>query len=103
MKEADSKLDTSQSEQQQQISDISKLNMTELKTYLRQFEDELTFNNLKREHVVQLCKLLNLPTVGPLSFLRFQLRLKGDILQSDDQVNNFLTFVFFFKLMKAYL
>jgi len=86
MKEADSKLDTSQSEQQQQISDISKLNMTELKTYLRQFEDELTFNNLKREHVVQLCKLLNLPTVGPLSFLRFQLRLKGDILQSDDQV-----------------
>lgn len=64
--------------------EIRKLEMTELKEYLRQFGDELTFDKLGRSTIIQLCRLLSLPSVGPISFLRFQLRMKSKALKNDD-------------------
>ena len=66
--------------------ELKYLNLNDLKSYLRDFEDELTLDKLSRNHILQLCKLLSLPSVGPLSFLRFQLRLKAKLIKDDDKV-----------------
>lgn len=52
------------------------------------FEDELTLDNLNREQLQALCKMLLLPTVGPDPFLRFHLRMKMRRLEKDDQVGH---------------
>lgn len=67
-------------------AELKNLEITELKEYLRHFGDELTIDKLSRETIIQLCRLLSLPSVGPLTFLRFQLRLKSKMLKSDDKV-----------------
>ncbi|MEN2496609.1 MAG: letm1 and EF-hand domain-containing protein 1, mitochondrial, variant 2 [Marteilia pararefringens] len=65
--------------------EISNMNINQIITFLKDFEDELTLDKLDKAQILQLCKLLSLPTVGPLGFLRFQLRLKAKIIKNDDK------------------
>ncbi|MES1904414.1 MAG: letm1 and EF-hand domain-containing protein 1, mitochondrial [Paramarteilia canceri] len=66
--------------------DLKKYSLKDLQSYLKNFEDEITFDKLDKTHIEQLCKLLSLPHKGPLSFLRFQLRLKAKMIEKDDLV-----------------
>lgn len=46
----------------------------------------MTLDNLSREQLKALSKLLLLPTYGSSAFLRFQLRMKLRQLEADDKV-----------------
>ncbi|XP_065883328.1 mitochondrial proton/calcium exchanger protein-like isoform X2 [Dysidea avara] len=50
------------------------------------FEDELTLDNLSKEQLRALSKLLLLPPYGSSTILRFQLRMKLRQLEVDDQL-----------------
>ena len=50
------------------------------------FEDEVTLDNLSRDQLKALSKLLLLPAYGSSTFLRFQLRMKLRQLEADDKV-----------------
>ncbi|XP_033122430.1 mitochondrial proton/calcium exchanger protein-like [Anneissia japonica] len=58
----------------------------EILKYSKLFEDELTLDNLPRNQLVALCKLLMLQPYGTNNFLRFQLRLKLRTLMADDKM-----------------
>ncbi|XP_071949185.1 mitochondrial proton/calcium exchanger protein-like [Antedon mediterranea] len=58
----------------------------EILKYSKLFEDELTLDNLPREQLIALCKLLMLQPYGTNNFLRFQLRLKLRTLMADDRM-----------------
>ena len=51
------------------------------------FEDQLTLDNLSKEQLRALSKLLLLPPYGSSAILRFQLRMKLRQLEVDDQVS----------------
>ena len=51
------------------------------------FEDQLTLDNLSKEQLRALSKLLLLPPYGSSTILRFQLRMKLRQLEVDDQVS----------------
>lgn len=50
------------------------------------FEDEVALDNLSRDQLKALSKLLLLPAYGSSTFLRFQLRMKLRQLEADDKV-----------------
>lgn len=50
------------------------------------FEDEITLDNMERQQLKALCRLLELTPVGHNNFLRFQLELKLRQLRIDDKV-----------------
>jgi LETM1 and EF-hand domain-containing protein 1 len=50
------------------------------------FEDEITLDNMERNQLVALCRLLELTPIGTSNFLRFQLEMKLRQLKSDDRV-----------------
>lgn len=63
----------------------------------------MTLDNLSRDQLKALSKLLLLPAYGSSTFLRFQLRMKLRQLEADDQVNklSFLSqFYLLFQLIK---
>lgn len=56
--------------------------------FAKLFEDDLTLDNLPREVIVAMCRLLDIGTYGlPPEFLRFQLRMRLRNLRSDDKVS----------------
>lgn len=54
--------------------------------YLKVFEDEITLDSLDRSQLQALCRVLEVQTLGPSSFLRFQLRMKLRSLVADDKI-----------------
>lgn len=50
------------------------------------FEDEVALDNLSRDQLKALSKLLLLPAYGSSTFLRFQLRMKLRQLEADDKL-----------------
>uniref|UniRef100_A0A8C9T7J8 Mitochondrial proton/calcium exchanger protein n=1 Tax=Scleropages formosus TaxID=113540 RepID=A0A8C9T7J8_SCLFO len=50
------------------------------------FEDELTLDNLTRQQLVALCRLLELQSIGTNNFLRFQLIMKLRAIRADDKL-----------------
>ena len=60
----------------------------EILKYSKLFEDEITLDNLKYSQLAALCRLLEIPTVGPSALLRFQLWLKLRQLEADDRVRH---------------
>uniref|UniRef100_A0A8D2E1F1 Mitochondrial proton/calcium exchanger protein n=1 Tax=Sciurus vulgaris TaxID=55149 RepID=A0A8D2E1F1_SCIVU len=58
----------------------------EIMRFSRLFEDELTLDNLPRQQLMALCKLLGLQAIGTNSFLRFQLTMKLRSIKADDKL-----------------
>eukprot|EP00042_Codosiga_hollandica_P018154 m.52357 g.52357 ORF g.52357 m.52357 type:complete len:684 (+) comp48449_c0_seq1:102-2153(+) len=56
----------------------------EILKFSKLFDNELTLDNLSRQQIVALCKLLLINSLGTTSFLRFQLRMKLRELRADD-------------------
>ncbi|CAF3754273.1 unnamed protein product [Rotaria sordida] len=50
------------------------------------FEDNLTLDNLDRQQLVAVCKLIGISSIGPDYYLRFILHLKLRHLQADDKL-----------------
>lgn len=64
-----------------QTADI--LNFTQL------FKDDITLDNMSRDHLLALCKLLELNTIGTNKMIAFQIRMKMRQLKADDRVNEY--------------
>ena len=62
----------------------------EILKYSKLFQDEITLDTLQHNHLVALCKLLEIQTIGTTAFLRFQLRMKLRQLEADDKVGNII-------------
>ncbi|MBZ3891198.1 LETM1 and EF-hand domain-containing protein 1, mitochondrial [Sciurus carolinensis] len=58
----------------------------EIMRFSRLFEDELTLDNLPRQQLMALCKLLGLQAIGTNNFLRFQLTMKLRSIKADDKL-----------------
>ncbi|KAF5269360.1 hypothetical protein FQA39_LY08752 [Lamprigera yunnana] len=58
----------------------------EIMKYSKLFEDEITLDSLSRNQIIALCRVLECPTIGTNSFLRFQLRMKIRSLIADDKM-----------------
>lgn len=50
------------------------------------FEDEITLDAMGPEQLKAINRLLELPTMGPTSFLRFRLDMALKKLEADDKV-----------------
>ncbi|XP_044735836.1 mitochondrial proton/calcium exchanger protein [Chrysoperla carnea] len=58
----------------------------EILKYLKVFEDEITLDTLDRSQLIALCRVVEVQTLGPSSFLRYQLRMKLRNLAADDKI-----------------
>lgn len=58
----------------------------EIMKFSKLFEDEITLDSLQRPHLVALCKVLNVSTIGTSAMLRFNLRMKLRSLAADDKM-----------------
>ncbi|XP_062602433.1 mitochondrial proton/calcium exchanger protein-like isoform X2 [Saccostrea cucullata] len=58
----------------------------EIMKFSKFFEDELTLENLNRQQLQAMCRILDLPPMGMDSFLRFSLRMKLKRLKLDDKM-----------------
>ncbi|KAJ0183143.1 hypothetical protein K1T71_001119 [Dendrolimus kikuchii] len=58
----------------------------EIMKFSKLFEDEITLDSLQRPHLVALCKVLNVSTIGTSTMLRFNLRMKLRSLAADDKM-----------------
>lgn len=58
----------------------------EIMKFSKLFEDEITLDSLQRPHLVALCKVLNVGTIGTSAMLRFSLRMKLRSLAADDKM-----------------
>ena len=50
------------------------------------FKDDITLDNMSRDHLLALAKLLELNTIGTNKMIAFQLRMKLRQLKADDKV-----------------
>lgn len=50
------------------------------------FEDEITLDSLNRAQLMALCRVLEIPPIGPGNLLRFQLRTRLRHLAADDKL-----------------
>jgi LETM1 and EF-hand domain-containing protein 1 len=55
--------------------------------FCKLFEDEITLDSLSRGQLVALCRVVEIPAIGPTAMLRFQLRMKLRNLVADDQAS----------------
>lgn len=58
----------------------------EIMKFSKLFEDEITLDSLQRPHLVALCKVLNVSTIGTGAMLRFHLKMKLRSLAADDNM-----------------
>lgn len=58
----------------------------EIMKFSKLFEDEITLDSLGRPHLVALCRVLNVSTIGTSAMLRFSLRMKLRSLAADDKM-----------------
>ncbi|XP_041979843.1 mitochondrial proton/calcium exchanger protein [Aricia agestis] len=58
----------------------------EIMKFSKLFEDEITLDSLQRPHLVALCKVLNVSTIGTGAMLRFNLKMKLRSLSADDKM-----------------
>ncbi|XP_045449708.1 mitochondrial proton/calcium exchanger protein isoform X2 [Melitaea cinxia] len=58
----------------------------EIMKFSKLFEDEITLDSLQRPHLVALCKVLNVSTIGMSALLRFNLKMKLRSLAADDKM-----------------
>ncbi|XP_028179520.1 mitochondrial proton/calcium exchanger protein [Ostrinia nubilalis] len=58
----------------------------EIMKFSKLFEDEITLDSLGRPHLVALCKVLNVSTIGTGAMLRFNLKMKLRSLSADDKM-----------------
>lgn len=58
----------------------------EIMKFSKLFEDEITLDSLQRPHLVALCKVLNVSTIGTSAILRFNLKMKLRSLAADDKM-----------------
>ncbi|XP_050348594.1 mitochondrial proton/calcium exchanger protein [Nymphalis io] len=58
----------------------------EIMKFSKLFEDEITLDSLQRPHLVALCKVLNVSTIGLSAMLRFNLKMKLRSLAADDKM-----------------
>ena len=62
------------------------VNTEDILRFSHLFEDQVTLESLDQKYLKALCKLLDIPTIGPAALLRFQLEMKVRQLKVDDQV-----------------
>jgi LETM1 and EF-hand domain-containing protein 1, mitochondrial len=55
----------------------------------RLFKDDLTLDNLSRPQLVGICRYMNLNTIGPDTFLRYQIRHRMRQIKRDDRAISF--------------
>jgi len=55
----------------------------------RLFKDDLTLDNLSRPQLVAICRYMNLNTIGPDTFLRYQIRHRMRQIKRDDRAISF--------------
>jgi LETM1 and EF-hand domain-containing protein 1, mitochondrial len=53
------------------------------------FKDDLTLDNLSRPQLVGICRYMNLNTIGPDTFLRYQIRHRMRQIKRDDKAISF--------------
>lgn len=58
----------------------------EIMKFSKLFEDEITLDSLQRPHLVALCKVLNVTSIGTSAMLRFNLKMKLRSLAADDKM-----------------
>ncbi|XP_076460775.1 mitochondrial proton/calcium exchanger protein-like isoform X2 [Babylonia areolata] len=58
----------------------------EILKFAKLFEDEITLDNLSRQQLQAVCRVLNIQPIGIDAFLRFQLEIKLRQLKADDQM-----------------
>ncbi|KAI5637702.1 LETM1-like protein domain-containing protein [Phthorimaea operculella] len=58
----------------------------EIMKFSKLFEDEITLDSLQRPHLVALCKVLNVSTIGTNAMLRWSLKMKLRSLTADDKM-----------------
>ncbi|CAH0720171.1 unnamed protein product, partial [Brenthis ino] len=58
----------------------------EIMKFSKLFEDDITLDSLQRPHLVALCKVLNVSTIGTGAILRFNLKMKLRSLAADDKM-----------------
>lgn len=58
----------------------------EILRFSKLFEDEITLDSLNRAQLMALCRVLEVPPIGPGNLLRFQLRTKLRHLAADDKM-----------------
>lgn len=58
----------------------------EIMKFSKLFEDEITLDSLQRPHLVALCKVLNVSSMGTGAMLRFNLKMKLRSLAADDNM-----------------
>lgn len=58
----------------------------EILKFSKLFEDEITLDSLSRQQLTAICKVVEVSTLGPSNFLRFQLRMKLRSLAADDRM-----------------
>ncbi|CAG4975036.1 unnamed protein product [Parnassius apollo] len=58
----------------------------EIMKFSKLFEDEITLDSLQRPHLVALCRVLDVSTIGTSAMLRFNLKMKLRSLAADDKM-----------------
>ncbi|VVC95978.1 unnamed protein product [Leptidea sinapis] len=58
----------------------------EIMKFSKLFEDEITLDSLQRPHLVALCKVLDVTSIGTSAMLRFNLKMKLRSLSADDKM-----------------
>ncbi|XP_049872715.1 mitochondrial proton/calcium exchanger protein [Pectinophora gossypiella] len=58
----------------------------EIMKFSKLFEDEITLDSLQRPHLIALCKVLNVATIGTSAMLRWNLKMKLRSLAADDKM-----------------
>lgn len=58
----------------------------EIMKFSKLFEDEITLDSLPRQHLIALCKVLNVTSIGLSAMLRFNLKMKLRALSADDKM-----------------
>ncbi|XP_061714054.1 mitochondrial proton/calcium exchanger protein [Cydia pomonella] len=58
----------------------------EIMKFSKLFEDEITLDSLQRPHLIALCKVLGVTSIGTSAMLRWNLRMKLRSLAADDKM-----------------
>ena len=56
----------------------------EILKFSKAFRDSLMMDNLERQQLMALCKILNIPTIGNTNIMRFQIKLRMRRIKAED-------------------
>ena len=63
-----------------------KVDNEKIKKFSKLFEDDITLDNMERSQLTAICRILELPPVGPKNLLAFSIEMRLRHLKADDQV-----------------